>query len=144
MSDTINLIHERVDDIPLLIGLSQRLCLFEIIDKNIGNHGLHQGLSNGLLTTVWLSCILSEGDHRKYSVQDWANKHSQILERLLGQPIREVEFGDDRLGIVLRHLGERTAWEGLESDLWTNTVAVYEIQITGIRLDSTTVLKHFS
>ncbi|RPJ79723.1 MAG: IS1634 family transposase [Alphaproteobacteria bacterium] len=138
MTEITNIIHERVDDIPLIIGLAQRLGLPEIIDKNIGNHGLHQGLSNGLLTTVWLSYILSEGDHRKYSVQDWANKHSQTLEKLLGQPIREVELGDDRLGVVLRRLGKRTAWEGLEADLWSNTVAVYEIQITGIRLDSTT------
>jgi len=97
MTEITNIIHERVDDIPLIIGLAQRLGLPEIIDKNIGNHGLHQGLSNGLLTTVWLSYILSEGDHRKYSVQDWANKHSQTLEKLLGQPIREVELGDDRL-----------------------------------------------
>ena len=63
MTEIIELIHERVDDIPLLIGLSQRLHLPEIIDKDIGNHGHHQGLSNGQLTTVWLSYILSEGDH---------------------------------------------------------------------------------
>jgi len=138
ITERIDLMHERVDDIPLLIGLAQKLHLPEIIDKHIGNHGHHQGLSNGLLTTVWLSYILSEGDHRKYSVQDWANRHRQTLEKLLGQPIREVELNDDRLGIVLRRLGERSAWEGVESDLWSSTVAVYDIQTTGVRLDSTT------
>ena len=100
MAEKLNLIHERADDIPLLIGLAQRLGLPEIIDKYIGNHGLHQGISNGCLTTVWLAYILSEGDHRKYSVEDWARKHQSTLERLLGRPIREVEFNDDRLGIV--------------------------------------------
>jgi len=68
MAEQCNLIHERIDDIPLLIGLIQRLHLPEIIDKHIGNHGHHKGLSNGCLTIVWLAYILSEGDHRKYSV----------------------------------------------------------------------------
>jgi transposase len=138
MTEDYDLIHERVDDIPLLIGLAQRLHLPEIIDKHIGNHGNHQGLSNGWLSTIWLAYILSEGDHRKYSVEDWTKKHKHTLEQLVGQPIRQVEFSDDRLGIVLRRLSPPDTWEDLEADLWSSTVAVYEIQITGVRLDSTT------
>ncbi len=138
MTEEYDLIHERVDDIPLLIGLAQRLRLPEIMDKHIGNHGHHQGLSNGWLATIWLAYILSEGDHRKYSVEDWAKKHKHTLEHLAGQPIRQVEFNDDRLGIVLRRLSPPDTWEALEADLWSSTVAVYEIQMTGVRLDSTT------
>ena len=138
MTEKYDLIHERVDDIPLLIGLAQRLRLPEIMDKHIGNHGHHQGLSNGWLATIWLAYILSEGDHRKYSVEDWAKKHKHTLEHLAGQPIRQVEFSDDRLGIVLRRLSPPDTWEALEADLWSSTVAVYEIQMTGLRLDSTT------
>ena len=138
MAEKYNLIHERVDDIPLLIGLAQRLRLPEIIDKQIGNHGHHQGLSNGHLTIVWLAYILSEGDHRKYSVEDWAKKHQNTLEQLLSQPIREVEFNDDRLEIVLRRLSQAKAWEAMEVDLWSSTVAVYKIEMSGVRLDSTT------
>ena len=138
MTEEYNLIHERVDDIPLLIGLAQQLRLPEIMDKHMGKHGHHQGLSNGWLGTVWLAYILSEGDHRKYSVEDWAEKHKHTLEQLAGQPIRQVEFSDDRLGIVLRRLSPPDTWEALEADLWSSTVAVYEIQMTGVRLDSTT------
>ena len=138
MAEEYDLIHERVDDIPLLIGLAQRLRLPEIMDKHMGNHGNHQGLSNGWLATVWLAYILSEGDHRKYSVEDWAKKHKHTLEQLVDQPIGQVEFSDDRLGIVLRRLSPPDTWEALESDLWSSTVAVYEIQMTGVRLDSTT------
>jgi transposase len=138
MTEEYDLIHERVDDIPLLIGLAQRLRLPEIMDKHMGNHGHHQGLSNGWLATVWLAYILSEGDHRKYSVEDWAEKHKHTLEQLVGQPIRQVGFNDDRLGIVLRRLSPPDTWEALEADLWSSTVAVYEIQMTGVRLDSTT------
>jgi len=43
MAKKLSLIHERVDDIPLLIGLAQRLCLTEILDRHLGNHGNHQG-----------------------------------------------------------------------------------------------------
>jgi transposase len=138
MTEEYNLIHERVDDIPLLIGLAQQLGLPEIMDRHMGNHGHHQGLSNGWLATVWLAYILSEGDHRKYSVEDWAEKHKHTLEQLVGQPIRQVEFNDDRLGIVLRRLSPPDTWEAVETDLWSSTVAVYEIQMSGVRLDSTT------
>ena len=138
MIETLNLKHERVDDIPLLIGMEQQVGLPELLERHLGNHGLHQGLSNGLLAVVWLAYIMSEGDHRKSVVQDWAERHSRTLEGLLGQPIRSVEFGDDRLGIVLHRLSKDEAWEALEVELWAKTVAVYDLDLTGIRLDSTT------
>jgi len=138
MAETFNLTHECVDDIPLLIGLAQHLHLPETLDRHLGNHGHHQGLSNGWLVTVWLAYILSEGDHRKSNVQDWAQHHQHTLEGLLHQPIRPVEFNDDRLGIALRRLSPTAVWEGLEADLWHSTVAVYEVELTSVRLDSTT------
>jgi len=139
MAETVTLTHARVADMPLLIGLAQRLRRPETLDRHLGNHGPHQGLRNGWLATVWLAYILSEGDHRKASVQDWADRHQQTLERLLGQPIRRgVEGHDDRLGIVRQRLSQTAAWNALEAELWQRTVAVYEIVLTGVRLDSTT------
>ena len=91
MTKNIDLIHERVDDIPLLIGVAQRLNLPAVLDRHLGNHGHHQGLSNGWLTTVWLAYILSEADHRKSSVADWAQRHQHTLERLIQQPIRDAK-----------------------------------------------------
>jgi hypothetical protein len=85
------LTHERVDDIPLLIGLAQTLHLPEVLDRHLGHHGNHQGLRNGWLATVWLASILSESDHRTSSVEEWTWQHRQTLERLLGQPIRPAE-----------------------------------------------------
>jgi len=132
------IIHERVDDIPLLVGLMQKLHLPEILDRHLGNHGNHQGLSNGWLATLWLVYILSEGDHRKYTVQDWVERHRNTLERLISQPIRPVECNDDRLGIVLRRLSNTQAWKALEGELWQSTMEVYAIEVDGVRLDSTT------
>jgi transposase len=60
------------------------------------------------------------------------------LAQLLGQPIREVECSDDRLGGVLYRLSDDETWEAIERALWATTVAVYEFELTGIRLDSTT------
>ena len=138
MAEKRTLTHERVDDIPLLIGLAQTLHLPEVLDRHLGHHGNHQGLSNGWLATVWLASILSESDHRKSSVEEWAGQHRQTPERLLGQPIRRTEFSDDRLEIVLRRLSQQAAWEALEADLWQATGDVDDLDVTSVRLDSAT------
>ena len=130
--------HERVDDIPLIIGLAHKLHLAEVLDHHMGTHRLQRGLHNGQLAVGWLAYILSQADHRKSAVRDWANGIPRTLEQLLGHPIREVEFSDDRLGGVLSRLSDDATWDAIERDLWTATVTVYELELTGIRLDSTT------
>jgi transposase len=95
-------------------------------------------LNNGQLAVGWLAYILSQADHRKSAVRDWANSIPHTLGQLLGHPIREVEFSDDRLGGVLYRLSDDETWDAIEHDLWAATVAVYELALTGIRLDSTT------
>jgi transposase len=138
MAEQLSLTHERVDDIPLLIGLMQRLRLPELLDRHLGNHGHHQGFSNGWLATIWLAFILSAGDHRKSTVQEWATRHRLTIERFVGLPVRPVEFNDDRLGIVLHRFAQTHAWEALEAELWPATTQVYPIDVNGVRLDATT------
>lgn len=134
---TLSLTHERVDDIPLLLGFMQHLNFPVLLERHLGSHHLHQGLSNGWLATVWLAFLLSQSNHRKVSVQDWARHHPHTLETLIGQPLRAVEFSDDRLSIILRRLQDAD-WSALEADLWQATCEVYEISYQCIRLDSTT------
>ena len=134
---TLSLTHERVDDIPLLLGFMQQLNFPVLLERHLGSHHLHQGLSNGTLATVWLAFLLSQANHRKISVQDWARNHPHTLQTLLGQPLRPVEFSDDRLSIILRRLQD-AAWPALEADLWQATCEVYEIDYQCVRLDSTT------
>lgn len=135
--ESLLLRHERIDDIPLLLGFLQKLGLPELLERHLGSHHLHQGLPNGVLATTWLAFILSEADHRKVSVQDWAQRHQQLLERFWDQPVRPVEFSDDRLSILLRRLHDAD-WTVLEADLWQDTCQVYEIPLDCIRLDATT------
>ena len=106
--NTLTLQHERVDDIPLLLGLMQQLQLPETLERALGSHHLHQGVSNGWLACGWMAFILSEANHRKVSVQDWARSHQHTLGAIVGQALRPVEFSDDRLSIVLRRLHD--AW----------------------------------
>ena len=80
MAQTPILQHERVDDVPLIIGLANRLRLAEVLNCHLGTHGLHQGLHNGQLAVGWLAYILSQADHRKSAVRDWANSMPHTLE----------------------------------------------------------------
>ena len=86
------MVCERADDVPLLIGLAQKLRLPELLDYYLGNHGNHQGLSHGLLA-AWLGRLYSHsGDHTKIHVQEWTQELQHTLSHLLGQPLRPAEF----------------------------------------------------
>src|SRR4051794_5880995 len=135
---TLELTHERVDDVPLLLGFLIKLRLPEILDRHLPPHPLHQGLSNGWLITIWVAYILSRADHRKSPVQGWAHGLHHTLEALVGQPIRPVEFSDDRLTLVLKRLADAAAWQALEADLWHTHCDVYALPVERVRLDATT------
>jgi transposase len=134
---TVRLQHERIDDIPLLLGFLEQMQLPTILEKHLGSHHLHQGIANGSLMCVWLAFILSEGSHCKVHVQDWAAKRTHLLEAHFGQAFRPLECSDDRLSILLRRLHDAD-WHAVEADLWKASCEVYEIPVAQCRLDSTT------
>ena len=139
MDATLELTHERVDDVPLLLSFLIRLQLPQVLDRHLPPHPLHQGLSNGWLITVWIAYILSQADHRKSPVQDWADGLKHTIETLIDQPIRPVEFSDDRLTLVLNRLGDPDAWHELEADLWQTQCDVYALpSVQRVHLDATT------
>jgi transposase len=135
---TLELTHERVDDVPLLMGFLIKLRFPEILDRHLPPHPLHQGLSNGWLITVWIAYILSQADHRKSHVQEWVESLRVSLETLIGQPLRPVEFGDDGLTLVLKRLSDPAVWHGLEADPWRCHCEVYALPVERVRLDATT------
>ena len=130
---------EPIDDIPLLMALEQRIGLDEIIDAAIPRHGLLQGLSIGQLVLGWNTFILSQADHPKVTVRDWVTQHRLVLEQVIGTSIRETDFTDDRLALVLRGLSDDAAWRTIESQLWQSSVAAYSLEPQRVRLDATTV-----
>lgn len=142
MTDILNIVNERIDDVPLIIEVCKQLKLGEIVENHLGTHGLQQGLSNGNLTVGWLSYIISQADHRINAVRDWANKIPSVLTSLLNNPIRHVEFSDDRLCNLLDRFSDDRAWEALENDLWKNSVKVFDIRTNTIRFDGTAACGH--
>ncbi|MBF0226870.1 MAG: hypothetical protein HQK76_15590 [Desulfobacterales bacterium] len=91
---------ERIDDYVILLNVMMKVDLPSIINRHIEHHGLHQGLSFGWLATIWLSHILSQGDHRKVTVRDWVKQSQNTLEKITGLNIRETDFTDDRLTLL--------------------------------------------
>src|SRR6266700_3246327 len=130
MNEIQNIITERVDDIPLLLEQMQRMGLPGWVDEHFPTHGNWQGLSVGWVTTVWLSSILSRGDHRLVHVEPWVAKRLWTLRRATGQAV-------DRLEIVLRSLHDDTRWAAFEAALNQQTVRVYQLPTDRVHVDST-------
>src|SRR5258705_11305532 len=52
---TVQLTHERVDDVPLLLGLLINLRLPQLLDRHLIPHPNHQGLSQACLITIGIA-----------------------------------------------------------------------------------------
>ena len=137
MHEIPNIITERVDDMPLLREQRQRMGLPTLFDDHFPIHGNWQGLSLGWVSTIWLSSILSRGDHRLVHVEPWVAQRLWTLGATTGQAVTRVDFTDDRLEIVLRHLSDDTRWAAFESALNQHTVRVYDLSTARVHVDST-------
>lgn len=132
------MIHERVDDIPLLLAEMQRLGLGELLDEHFPTHGNWDGLSLGQVTLLWLTHVLSQADHCLNHVQPWAQSLWRTLAAGLGTTFRLEDLDDERLATVLRYLAG-PAWSSFQAALNARTLRVYDLPAQRVRLDSTTV-----
>jgi transposase len=130
---------ERIDDIPLLLAAMAKMGLQPIIDRHIPVQRHQRALSWGWTTVIWLAYILSEGDHRKVSVQGYIRDMQQTLSDITGQTIHGRDFADDRLTVLLSYLQKKGFWDAIEHDLSQNTIAAYELSKDTARVDATTV-----
>ena len=130
---------ERVDDIPLLLAQMDKMNIAALLDKHFPMHGNWQGLSLGQIVVVWLTYILSEGDHRLNSVQGWVAAILMTLTVCLkADGLRELDFSDDRLAVVVDRLGQDADWEAYESEQNGVLLRVYDLTVRRVRIDSTT------
>jgi transposase len=127
----------RVDDIPLLLHILVLMGVPASIDRAYTPHGNHSGLSVGWLVTLWLVYIVSESDHRLELVRDWVAQRRPALETLIGQPISETDFTDDRLGDAARYLSDAVVWTAIEMAVSRTTIRVYNLATDLVRLDAT-------
>jgi len=130
---------ERVDDFPLLLAVMLQLGLPDIFDHHIKRHGLHQGLSWGWIASIWLAHLLTKSNHRKQPVQAWVKQAHATIEKISGQTVRDLDFTDDRLTLLLRRLSKPEIWQAIEKELSQNIMRVYDLKAKRVRLDATTV-----
>ena len=104
MEKKVTVITERIDDIVLLLNVMMQMGLPNLLNQHLHRHWKQQGLDWGWVATIWLSYILSEGDHRKVMVRKWVDQRRYMLEQVCGIEISDTDFTDDRLAIVLRQL----------------------------------------
>jgi transposase len=155
----MNYKHESPSDIPLIVAFCERLKLVDMIDKVFKLHGNQKGLSNGQLVLGWIAHILTQGNHCKSPVEDWAAKHKITLQALLGKEITENDFEDCRLGRILEKLADNDLWHELESSFYRDSLSVFQLNTNvpedfklddsidqiiyqSIKIDSTTAYGH--
>ena len=133
------IITERVDDVALLIGQMVKMGLPEVLDRHIPRHWRQRGISWGWTAVIWLAYIVTEGDHRKVSVETYLKGMQHTLSRLTAQVIEPLDFSDDRLSHLLKHLSKPTYWHQIERDLNERSIEIYDLSQDVIRCDATTV-----
>jgi transposase len=123
----------------------EKMQIANLLNKHFPMHGNWQGLSFGEVVVVWIAYILSEGDHRLNHVQSWVAGIMMTLQLCLKIPtLRELDFSDDRLAMVLQSLGHNERWEAYESDQTGVLLRVYDLSARRVRIDSTTVKSYVS
>jgi transposase len=136
---------ERIDDLPLLVYWLRQMRVDAIVDEALGPpHGNWSGLSYGELAVVFLTHILMSCTHFLSPVQEWITQHQASLSHALGKPVRPQDGTDDRLAVLLGHLGETNSptAEQIERELGKHLIRAYDLPTETARIDMTSVSVH--
>ena len=133
MSEHITITHERTDAIPVIIAFLQKMRVAELIDTHFPTNGNWTGLSLGQMLVVWLTFIISEGDHRLYHVEPWVAAHQHTLSRSLHHEVLPRDCTDDRLATGLDYLCVAENGAECECALNQTLIRVYDLrQVPGL------------
>jgi len=138
MTETLTITTERVDDIPLLLTHLMHMGVPSLLEQHFHQHGNWQGLSAGWVATIWLAHLLSRGDHRLNQLRPWAEQRLLTLRACTGQPVQPLDLTDDRLARVLYMLSDDAHWTSFERALTRDTLRVYDLRPSRVRIDTTT------
>jgi len=133
------IITERVDDVALLIGQMVKMGFVEVLDRHIPRHWQQGGLSWGWTAVIWLAYILTEGDHRKVSVESYIKGMPHTLSQLTNQAIEPLDFSDARLSHLLKPVSKQAYWKQIEHELNARCMEVHDLATEVIRCDATPV-----
>ncbi|MGH9853533.1 MAG: IS1634 family transposase [Blastocatellia bacterium] len=130
----------RLDDLPPLFGLLERIKVASIFDQLIPQHPSWVGdLSFGQVVVGWQVYILSQSDHRLNHVQGWVEQRQDVYSACLNSDVRPLDFSDDRLADLLDKLSEAETWSKFESQLNQQIIRVYDLTPERVRLDPSTI-----
>ena len=138
MPTKIDAVHERVDDIPVIVALLSKMRVVELIDRHFPTNGNRTGLSLGQMCVIWLTFTLTEADHRLNQVEPWVAEHQTTLSRCLGCKVEPRDCTDDRLATGLDYLSVGEHWGPFEIDLNRTVIRVYDLRPQRVRIDTTT------
>lgn len=93
----------------------------------------------GERTPVWLAPVLSQADHRRNQVQEWASRRLASLRGCGLEALTPVDVTDDRLADVLRLLSDDERSRNVEQELMGHLLRVSPWEASGVRMDTTTV-----
>src|SRR5213594_2931325 len=116
-----------------------KMGLPEGVDRHIPRHWTQRGISWGWTAVIWLASSVTEGDHRKVSMETYLKGMKHTLNHLTAQIIEPLDFSDDRLSHLLTHLSKPAYWHAIERDLNERSIEMYDLSQDVIRCDATTV-----
>jgi len=108
-----------------------------LCDDSFPTHGNWTGLSLGGVSTLWLSSIVSRGDHRRVPVAPWVAKRLWTLGVTTGQVVTRVDCTADRRAIVLRRLSDDARCSACEATLHQPTVRGYALSTARVHVERT-------
>jgi hypothetical protein len=133
------IITERVDEVALLIGQMVTMGFVEVLDRHLPRPWTQRGLRWGGTAVIWLASMLTEGAHRKVTVETDLKGMQHTLSRLTAQGIAPLDVRDDRLSHLLPHVRKPKYGHQIERDLQARSLAGYALSQDVIRGDATTV-----
>ena len=118
------IITERVDDVAWLIGQMVNMGCVAVLDRHSPRHWKPRGLSGGGTAVRWLADSLTEGDHRKVSVEAYITGMNATLSHRSAQVIDPLDCSDDRRGHRRKHVSQPPYWHGIAEDWTAHSMAV--------------------
>jgi hypothetical protein len=118
------IIHERVDELPLLLAQWHEMGVPELVNEAFATHPHWQGLSLGHLGAVGLVFRLAESNQRVSHPRSGAARHLHTLAVGLGVAGVATDVTDDRRAQARDYLKEDEAWRRVEDPLHTRLIRV--------------------
>jgi transposase len=129
---------ERVDTIPLIIAIVNKMGVQQVIDSIFIPHGNWSGLSYGQLAVLFITYVLHSLTHRFSGVESWVNQHRTVIERATGWQVGEKDATDDRLGRLSEVLGENDeAISECQLRMGQGIISAYQLPTEIVRYDTT-------